>query len=129
MADKVEGHKILGWLLFAAGLVLLALSFVSVYQVFTGKVEPYPIFKFQSVTLDLSKLSDADNLAKEDLKQELINSEMFNKPMNMGAHLILFGFLASIGFKIASLGIMLVRPINVKLKGVEDKKSILLPEK
>ena len=55
----------------------------------------------------------------------LVSSSLINQPLNLIANLLLMGFIASAGFKIAHLGVMLVRTIKVKVK--EEKKSILEP--
>jgi len=45
-----------------------------------------------------------------------IPTTTISAPLNSFAHLVLMMFIGSIGFKISSLGTMLVRPVIVKLK-------------
>ena len=118
-------NKIIGYLLLIAGLFLIAYSALNVYDVFKGKISPFPLFKFEAIALDFSKFVEGAP-PNANLKQELVASELLNQPMNVTAHLLLMGFVASIGFKIASLGVMLVRTIKVNLK--EEKQSILIPK-
>jgi hypothetical protein len=59
--------------------------------------------------------------AQKSQKMEIISAEMINTPLNFYAHLFFMGFLATIGYKIASLGVMLVRPLIVKVRGVKEE--------
>jgi len=59
--------------------------------------------------------------------QELISSDLLNESSNLAAHLFLMGFMASIGYKIGSLGIQMLRPIVVKVR--EAKQSSILDPK
>lgn len=53
--------------------------------------------------------------------QEIISGEMVNQPLNLFTHIFFMGFLSSIGMKVASVGVMLLRPIVVKVKEVPSK--------
>ena len=125
-------EKILGYILLAVGLVIIIFAVVSVFNVFTAKVEPVDLFKLSGVSLDLGSLigGDLPPEAREQIqrsggsaKSELISPDLINKPLNIFAHLTLMGFLASVGFKVASLGVMLIRPIKVKLKEVSGSSK------
>ena len=125
-------EKILGYILLAVGLVTIIFAVVSVFNVFTAKVEPVDLFKLSGVSLDIGSLVGGD-LPSEVIAQiqrtggstngEIISPDLINKPLNIFAHLTLMGFLASVGFKVSSLGVMLVRPIKVKLKETSGKSS------
>ena len=127
-------EKILGYLLLTIGIITIVLSGASVYSVFTKKSTPVAVFNFKSISIDMgqllpSNLSIPENLPPEvasllksedqptnkTQKAEILPAEILNTTSNLFAHLLLMGFIASIGFKLASLGIMLVRPIKVKL--------------
>lgn len=131
-------EKVTGYILIIIGIVAIILSAFSVYQVFTKKSQPVKLFNFKGISLDPSQLINQDlaqNLptnfppeALELLNQqnrpltkpaEIISPELLNDSSNIFAHLFLMGFIASVGFKLASLGVMLVRPIVVKLKAKE----------
>jgi hypothetical protein len=79
-------------------------------------------FNLEGISLDLGDFVEGS----VNTKAQLISPEVLNTPLNYTFHILFMGFIASIGFKIASLGVMMVRPIKVNLK---DEKSILLPEK
>ncbi len=48
---------------------------------------------------------------------------MVNAPLNLFTYLMLMGFFASIGMKIATVGTYLVRPIVVKLREEKEKNQ------
>jgi hypothetical protein len=116
-------EKITGYLLLLIGLIIIGLSSLNVYQVFTKQIQPVNVFLFDSIRLDFAKFIP-EAPVNTDLTQELVPSDVLNLPMNYAAHLMLMGFLASSGYKIASIGVTLLRPIKVKLK--EELKN---PEK
>lgn len=120
-------EKILGYVLIVLGLSVIFYSAFDVYSVFTGAKPPISPFKLSGISLDLGSLVAGPEQQQElkasgaSLKSELISSEVLNQPLNLTFHLLLMGFIASAGYKLASLGVMLVRPIKVKLKLEEEE--------
>lgn len=112
-------EKILGYLLLVVGVLIIVYAALNVYGVFTKKAKPFDVFNLPGISLDLGGLV-GNQLPTGPAKSELITPEILNQPLNLAAHLFLMGFIANIGFKIASLGVMLVRPIKVKLKAKQD---------
>ena len=49
-------------------------------------------------------------------KLDILPPEVLNQTLNMTTHFFLMSFLLGFGYKLASLGVQLIRPINVKLK-------------
>jgi len=130
MSERVTGYSLL-----FLGLLIIFYSAFSVFNVFNKKANPIDIFNLEGISLDLANFVGSDLSPEEksaidegkiNTKAELISPDVLNSPLNYTFHLLFMGFIASVGFKIASLGVMLVRPIKIKLK---DEKSILLPEK
>lgn len=119
-------EKIIGYALLIIGIVIIVFSAISVWGVFTKKVQPVQLFNFKGVSLDLGGVisqnlpQEAKSLVKPSAPTEIISADFINDSSNIFAHLILMGFLASIGFKLASLGVMMIRPIVVKLKAKEE---------
>lgn len=122
-------EKTIGYSLIIVGIVTILFSATSVYLVFTKKSEPVKLFNFKGIGLDVGGFF-ADSLppeASQMLSQnrgkspstEIISADLINDTSNIFAHLFLMGFVASVGYKLASLGVMLVRPIVVKLKAKE----------
>ena len=105
--------------LIAIGIALILISAASVYMVFTGRANPYPLFDFPPIGFGADQLLNTQTVPKQLVSQEkveLISSDLLNNTSNITAHLFLMGFLASIGGRLANIGTMLVRPISVKLQ-------------
>ena len=122
--EQSATNKVIGYSLIVIGLFLIAFTMLNIYDVFQGRVKPFPLFNFQAISLDFSKMVEQAPPGAN-LSQELVASNLLNDPMNFTAHLLMMGFIASGGFKIASIGVMMVRTIKVNVK--EEKQSILTP--
>lgn len=121
--ERVSGYALL---LFGVGMICL--STFSVYQIFTGRGQPFPVFYVESVSVDFSQIvggflpQEAVSQAakRPGQKTEIFPADAMNQLFNLLATLMLYGFLVNVGSKIASLGAQLVRPIKVTLR--EEKK-------
>ena len=112
----------------------MILASLSVYSVFTKKSAPVQLFNFGPISLDASQLlpqnlpegaGEIINQQSSGLpKADLLPANVLNDSSNIFAHLFLMGFIVSLGYKISSLGTMLVRPINVKLRAKEEKPQV-----
>ncbi len=119
-------ERVAGYILLVVGVVMILLSAVSVYLVFTKHSEPVQLFSGPGISLDLGSmiggnLNALNNVGisnpKSQTKQaDIIPAALLNDTSNLFAHVFLMSFLAGIGFKLASLGIQLLRPIVIKLK-------------
>lgn len=124
MDDKNVTEKTIGYSLLIVGLIAIFYSTFSVYTVFTGMNQPFNLFSFDAIKIDLSKFI-IQSPSEAELTQDIVPSDVLNKPMNYIGHLMLMGFLASAGLKIATIGTTMLRPIKVKV--TEQKKSVLEP--
>ncbi|KKQ75871.1 MAG: hypothetical protein US96_C0003G0029 [Candidatus Woesebacteria bacterium GW2011_GWB1_38_5b] len=113
----VHSEKLVGYCLLAVGLVIIILAAFNVYQVFNALTKPVQLFSFPAVSLDLSSLGGGLPISAE-AKAELLPATVLNQSANIAAHLFLMGFVVSVGYKIASLGVQLVRTIEVKVRGL-----------
>jgi len=115
-------EKIVGYVLLFAGIAIILFSAFSVYGVFSKKVDPIQFFTIGSVPVEIP-------IAGQNVDKGIdgtgisIPMEVIKNPLNSFAHLALMMFIGGVGFKIASLGTMLVRPIVVKLKSKESSKN------
>lgn len=116
-------EKIIGYVLLVVGILVILGAGVSTFMVFTKQAEPVKLFEFSGISLDPTQMLGSSlpvelqtTLKQTNTsKQEMISGEMINSTSNIFAHLFLMGFIASIGYKLASLGTKLMRPIVVKL--------------
>ncbi len=108
-------EKIVGYCLLVVGIVVIIFAAMNVFMVFTGKALPVQLFSFQGVSLDFSQSLGLPKTTGT-APVELLSARDLNQMSNLGAQLLLMGFLAGVGEKLASLGVQLIRPIVVKSK-------------
>jgi hypothetical protein len=117
-------EKIIGYILLVIGIITILSSALSVYQVFAKKGQPIQLFSFPSISVDATDLLGGDlppaqrELAQKQLGQakiDILPADILNKTSNIIAHLLVMGFIVNVGFKLASLGVMMIRPIKVQL--------------
>jgi hypothetical protein len=138
----MKTEKIIGFSLVLIGIGIIIASAYSVYQVFTGEADPPSVFHFeapsitlptqQSLSLELPEgmelpegfsLPSASEEEKEPQKIKLLPDEVINKVVNMSIHLLLMGFLVTVGAKIAGIGTKLVKEIKVVVKEEKIKAA------
>jgi len=123
--ENFATEKTIGYALLVIGLVAIFYSAFNVYAVFTGITKPFILFNFGAIKIDLGKFI-IQSPSDQNLSQDIVPAELLNSPMNYIAHILLMGFIASTGLKIASIGTYLIRPIKIKV--TQEKKSILEPK-
>lgn len=106
-------EKVVGYILLTVGIIIIVFSAVNIYFVFTGRAQPVELFHSEGISLDLGSLAGAPVATK---KTELVTATDINLISNLTIQVILMGFLAGTGQKLASLGVQLLRPIVVKAK-------------
>lgn len=129
-------EKIVGYTLLAIGLIVLGFSALNMIDLLIGKIRPIEFFNFEPVNVDLEAIIRGslplDSLppevaavvaGKPTQPTELLSADLLNQPANFVIHLSIMGLLAGIGQKIAGLGIMLLRPIHVRLKESSEKPT------
>lgn len=129
MAEKVTGYFLL-----IVGLCTIVFALLNVYFVFTKKSKPVELFKFESISINLGSLISAPDNATPEQKAavesqkakvkptEIMSADLINQTSNIAAHMFLMGFVVTAGYKIGSLGIELLRPVNVRLRENKEEK-------
>ncbi len=135
MSEKVSGYSLL-----FIGIIVMVFCVVNIFMVFTSKAKPFSVFNLSS---NNSSSNSVTSLNIEDLLNQLqtsneskLNSfpqpnidilppEVLNQSLNLTTHFFLMSFILGFGFKLASLGVQLVRPINVKLNSSILEKNML----
>lgn len=110
-----------------SGVAGMLLAAASVFMVFTQRAKPVQLFNMSSFSLDLSQLSGYSypgDSQPASSSVELFSASDMNNIANLSIHFILMGFLVSVGYKIASLGIQMLRPIEVQLRSIETPKPL-----
>ncbi len=108
-------EKVTGYLLLFLGLFVIGYSALNIYQVFTKKIAPVQLFTLKGVTIDLSQYQQPP--------LEILPATSINELSNLSAHYFLISFVVGVGFRISTLGIQLLRPIEVKLRATDQKST------
>lgn len=116
-------ERVTGFILLTVGILIILFSAFGVYNVFSGRQKPFPLFNMPGISIDASSIVGSDlppgassSLKPGGSKIELVQAQVLNDSSNILAYLFFMGFVASIGYKIGALGAMLARPVVVKLK-------------
>lgn len=111
-------NKIIGYILVVVGILVIFLTASNVYNVFVNKAAPINIVSEETLFGPKSEGPSA-------LDALNISPSSLSHIANLTFHLLFAGFLINVGFRLASLGTMLVRPIVVDLqaKGLPKKES------
>ena len=115
-------ERILGYVLLVMGILTMAFSVYFIYLTISNNITPFKVFqenetdKPQVETVNKEQLSDPRMIAsmQKEIITEVLDSQI-NKTMNLGTTLVFGYFLMLFGYRIASLGVQLARPIEVKL--------------
>lgn len=115
--------KTLGYILLAAGIVLIITALVWVFVTLSGKVKVSQVFNIEAPSipipapnLSLNESALPPQIAgavKQSLPQQqsikLFSNEVFSNLINMSVFYLLAMFAASTGAKIASIGVQLIK--------------------
>ena len=122
MSEKVSGYSLLG-----VGLLIMVFCVVNIVMVFTSKAKPFSVFNIPSNSSDINATSlNINDIVKQfqegtsqsipQPKIDILPPEVLNQTLNLSTHFFLMSFILGFGYKLSSLGIQLIRPINVKLR-------------
>jgi hypothetical protein len=134
-------EKLTGYILLGIGAVVMIIALIQILSIMSSSNVPVVIFKISETTssgsngsfnpLDPSSL--LDSLNSGDLSSlNLIDPKVISNLLNIIVYYLIMQFLMGFGYKIASLGVQLLRPINVNMKNrdlttEETPKEVLTP--
>lgn len=122
-------ERVTGYVLLVAGLLIMAFATISVFNLLNKDRQAYTSTSTSTSTstaqgTGISNLTDLTNLAQQGGTASPLSA--LNLIPNLGGILgsavtyFLMMFLLNVGYKIASMGITLLRPIEVKLRTKES---------
>ena len=97
-------ERIVGYVLLALGIVVMVFAAIQIVMVFTNKANPIEFFTSEDVGGSSLPIP------------QLIDPELLNNVLNMAVYFLIMNFLLGLGFKIANLGVQLVRPIKIEVR-------------
>ena len=118
MDTKTTGYVFLG-----VGILIMVITVVLVILAFTNVIHP-TYFSVSSKStnpiatpnVDLSSLNEGDqpNLSALGLNLNIIPPGALDNMLNLSAHFFLMTFVGGFGYKLAMIGVNLIRPIVIK---------------
>ncbi len=129
-------EKVIGYSLVGVGLIIMIFCVINVVMVFTNKAEPFPVFNTsenKSSAFNINDIASQINSGNPNAlnqalpKFDILPPGVLDKTLNFSTHFFLMSFVLGFGYKIASLGMQFVRPINVKLRSSPETPLPNLP--
>ncbi|GEM_PF-1282267 len=127
--DRFKVDKTIGYLLLAAGILMIVTPIFLISNVLTGKSKPPQVFNVEAPTFDLPLSGQQLEVPKDvkipaglamtqsgSVKTKIIPDEVFNSSLNIGVYYLLMVFIASSGSKIAGIGVKMIKDIKVQVK-------------
>lgn len=116
--------KLIGYGLLITGLVIIALTGFNLYSILQGNTRAFNYFNFPPIELSTESLIGADlstqerELVKQQSggefpKMEIASAELLNETSNLLAHLFIIGTIITLGARISSIGVQMIRPVKV----------------
>lgn len=127
-----------GYILLVIGIIIMVFATFQIIFVFTGKTDGVALFQYEetaqsetSSSLDInSLLSQMQNSGSQGISMDqipnmqLIDPKTLNQVLNLTVYYLIMQFLLGLGFKLSSLGVQLLRPINVQMKNKTLESTI-----
>jgi hypothetical protein len=146
-------ERIVGYLLLGLGIMVMVFAAMQIITVYTNKATPIEFFTSKPIiaqqkpaqnaqipetseemlTLFQNNPMDLLNVGGSVPTPQLIDPDMLNNVLNMAVYFLIMHFLLGLGFKIANLGVQLVRPIKIEVRNNQvasmlEKKKPASPE-
>jgi len=106
---KLKHEYSIGYALLTTGVAIILVSVYLMYTVFTGASAPPGLFELSDLTVSIP-------LQEHESEVEIHSGEDMSRIMNMGSWYLLMLFIMMAGWRIASLGVHMVREIKVEVK-------------
>lgn len=117
-------NKIVGYVLLVIGILLIIITVINVFLVFTGSKKPYQFLNENASLAQFSMdIPETGGVPMNAVPITINNNAQITKIINLVLYIIFAGFFAGIGYKLAMIGTNLVRPIIVKTDSLPDKST------
>jgi hypothetical protein len=120
-------ERVVGYLLLAVGIVVMIFSVYYAYNVLTNRIKPLTVYHASETKpqqpVTQKELLDNPSTAMQ-LQSQMLSHVMEKQmipSLNLGATLFLMYFVMLLGYRLSSLGVQLMRPIQVKLREQAEK--------
>ena len=118
----MSSERIVGYVLISLGIMTMVFAAIQIITVYTNKATPIEFFTSKPIIAQQVESDGTDNMLAglgggSSLPiPQLIDPALLNNVLNMAIYFLIMNFLLGLGFKIANLGVQLVRPIKVEVR-------------
>lgn len=108
-----------GYIILFVGLGLIFTALTQITLVILGIIKPFSLFSFKASDFAIDGgvlFPQLPSTLTRDLKVELFPADFINGILNLSANTLLIFIFIFAGFKVASIGVQLLRPIYIKSK-------------
>ena len=130
MQDKTLGYGIL-----SVGLLIMVFGMIQLALLVTKVVKPYPTFQFVEIfqnanspqiqeMLNKAQGTTAGESAAQAAAISSLNPAVANDVLNFAVYFFFMSFIATIGYRIADLGVKLIRPAVLKMTPRDVQNSM-----
>lgn len=104
-----------GYTLLSVGIAVMVITVLIIILTFIGILKPIGLFNITAPSFNTASLAPSIPGLPAPAGQEIkiIPTDAFNKMLNLGVEFLLMTFILSFGYKIADLGVKLIRPIKI----------------
>ncbi|PIZ61864.1 hypothetical protein COY16_05820 [Candidatus Roizmanbacteria bacterium CG_4_10_14_0_2_um_filter_39_13] len=132
-------EKIVGYSLLGLGIIFMFFATFQIVLTFTGRVSPIQIIKSTPQKNNQNTANNFDKSNPEELLKQaqqdplsllssgggfdissIIDQKAINNMLNLTVHYFIMQFLLSLGYKLALLGVQMIRPLKISI----DKSQI-----
>lgn len=107
-----------GYMLLSIGIAVMVITVIIAILTFIGILKPIGLFNITSPSFNTASFAPSipglPAPTGQDIK--IIPTDAFNKLLNLGIEFLLMTFILSFGYKLADLGVKLLRPIKITEK-------------
>lgn len=104
--------KIVGYALLTSGLIVILFAGFNVFNILSRNARAFDYFNLPAIKV---------SLVPDTPEVEILPAAALNETSNLFAHLFALGLIVTIGAKVSSIGVEMLRPIKVNLR--EEKTN------
>lgn len=126
--------RVVGYGLLVTGLIIILLAGLNIFNILQGNSRAVSYFDFEPIEISLEALMGSEMSPQQRAamieqnggevpKIELVSKKMVDDTTNLLAHIFIVGLLISVGGRIATTGVYLLRPIKVNVAKENTKNA------
>ena len=111
----MTAEKIIGYSMLGVGILLMIFASFQIILTFTGKARPIKIFESAPKENLQNDTNNLDMSNPDKLLEQIIDPSVINQMLNLMVYYFIMQFLLGLGYKLASLGVQMIRPLKISI--------------